>query len=770
MPNLKIVAQMGSTDAFLREIFSSKPVSQETNPNLSQDEADRINRFAKTREDWETKIQGRLQAHCDFALKNHHLYSAVDLAWDAPPVTQSDIPLLLYAQGALNQKSCVSSLKRCTGTDDKCNSFLRKDDGGNEVIDIPKFVKTNLNLVRSFVTRRLAAQASKYSNLYPYYKYEARGTSATDQLKADVLSQRVDAMVDDYGYRNHDIQVLRNALLYAQSIDFIASKWDTQRSVTGIDYDDGTKKVSNIACAIDKEGLDWVTPHPLRAFWDNASPISAINTGELDYMGYWDVVPFRALSNNPNFYNTDDVTYGDAWVDVLTSHAEFFNLYYNTTVRSDQFTATEAGSEAGGNDRANNIGRYAGYKDDAGCRIAQYFEKVIPKDVGLGGYTEPIWIRFVVAGEKTVIHAEFLPSRPGAYCGYNVKDDRQVNISFAHEVMPFQDQMSNLVTQMLDAAKRAQFAIYEIDEDFFDDDQVKEIRSKINSSNWDMSPMSISVSRTRLSDVGVDMKRDPIRIIQPSIDPQSVQIVFNAMVRMIELAERVTAMSANEIGQPISKSNGGVTATEADQIGQTTNNVHGFVSEAFDEFRAAKKRIIADSLVECHQGQVIAPVLRRYPVSTAEAAGFTLEEIDGTDPSDIIEPGTLLKVSAKALNHNYIYTSRDGSERSNNINAANALVNLMQVVKDPMVLEAVGKPKLFEMLNSIFRMMDAGIDLNLEVEEGDEGFVNQSDEIIATIQKLQELVVRNQQQISGIVQQIGGEPAAAEGEQQPQTQ
>lgn len=761
MPNLKILKQMGSTDDLLRQIFTSKPVSREANPNLSQEEADRIDEHVAIRERWESKIQNRLTQHMDFSLKNHHIYSAVDVAWDSPPVTKNLVPLLLYAQGRLDHAQCVKSLENCLGKE-KCAKFIKRDEKGEGIIDIPKFVETHMNLVRSFVTRRLAAQSAKYSNLYPFYKYEPRSTLPADKLKADVLSQRVDQMADDYGYRNHDIQVLRNALLYAYSIDFIASKWDVQYSVTGVEID-GDNKVRETKSSIDREGLQWTTPHPLRTFWDNSSPISAINTGDMDYIGYWDIVPYRDLRHVSEFYNQNDITYGETLMDWLSSYAEFFNLYYSKTIRHEQFvTETDESTtgQAADNDRAGNIGRYAGCVEDAGCVIATYFEKVVPADEGFGGYPEPVWVRFLVAGDKTVIHAEFLPSTPAAYCGYNVKEDRQVNISFAHEVMPFQDQMSNLTTQMLDLAKRSQFVIYQIDEDFFDETQVEDIRSKINSKNWDMTPMSISVSRSKMSELGVQTEK-AVQIIQPTLDPNAFQIVFQSMTNMIQLAERVTAMSANEVGQPIVRGNGGVTATEADQIGQATNNVHGMVSDAFDEFRAAKKRIIYQSLVECHRGDIIVPVLNRYPKNVIAKARFQIsnEEEHRVAKDDTVSGVTLIG-TPESIRHNYIFTSRDGSERANNINAANALIALFGVIKDPMILNAVGKEKLFEMLNAVFRMMDAGVDLNLEVQPGEEDFVNQSDQIIEAISKLSELVQVNQQEIAALKQPAAEQQSA----------
>ena len=78
-----------------------------------------------------------------------------------------------------------------------------------------------------------------------------------------------------------------------------------------------------------------------------------------------------------------------------------------------------------------------------------YFCKINPAEEGIGDYPHDVWMKMVVASDNTVLHAEFLPSIPAIYGGLNQNDARMVNISVAHELMPFQDQMNNIMNKML---------------------------------------------------------------------------------------------------------------------------------------------------------------------------------------------------------------------------------------------------------------------------------------------------------------------------------
>ena len=219
--DLAILDRFGSTNTRLREIFTAivPGISTSAKSPKKESEADKQLRLDKergTREDIARKqmVERRIRVRIDEgvvnSLKNYQFYAAADLAWDAVPVTKITLPLILYAQNKINVQSAASSLHDVPGGD----SFVKKDEKGAPVsIDLPKFFECNINLVRSFITRRLAAQSNIFSPLDPFYKYEPRSTGLVAKCRADVLSQRVEIMSDDYGYRAHDEQCYRDAIV-----------------------------------------------------------------------------------------------------------------------------------------------------------------------------------------------------------------------------------------------------------------------------------------------------------------------------------------------------------------------------------------------------------------------------------------------------------------------------------------------------------------------------------------------------------------------------
>ncbi len=105
--------------------------------------------------------------------------------------------------------------------------------------------------------------------------------------------------------------------------------------------------------------------------------------------------------------------------------------------------------------------------------------------------------------------------------------------------------------------------------------------------------------------------------------------------------------------------------------------------------------------------------------------------------------------SKRFLVHDYIFTTRDGAERPVNTQAANSLVQLVgMVMAAPLIVQALGKEKIYEMFNEIFRLSGAGLDLNLTLKEGEDDSVgpDEMEQMKATLDK-----------ITGILQQMGGQ-------------
>lgn len=772
MVDPEILNAVGTTQDRLREIFTCAAPGQ--TDVLTEGEREKRNRDYKIRQDFEDEIGRLLSENVQFALRNYQLYSAIDVAWDAPPINKETYPLILYAQGKLDLGQCV---KQLSGT--RCaDLYVQKNDKGEPIgIDVPKFFEVNVNLVRSVITRRLAAQSNKFANLYPYYKYEPRSTSLVGKLRADVVSQLMDIMSDQFDYRHHEVQVFRDTLLYGHSVDFMRSAWEREVQWAKEDMDEaatGTDKKPTFKNVIVKEGVGWVNPHPSRVYWDNNYPMLSINTDTgCEYVGFWDVCRWKDISKNTKYWNRDSVGYTSSMVQLFSTYAQYFSQYYCTITppcSPDKIPCAGNGNFdlSSQNDRKNNIGFYAQSQPESALVIAHHYKKLIPKDYSMGDYPYPVWVHFVVAGFNTVVYAEFLPTAPAAACSYNENDSRQVNISLGHELMPYQDQMTNLMSLLLLTNKACNQRVTIIDIDTMTPEGVKKLREQCKGKNYYTENLVVELSRTKMAELGVKVD-DVVKLIETN-PGAAVDVIFRAMMQLIQLAERLMALSPQEQGQPAPRE---ISATETNIIAGTTESVYGFISDSFDEYRNARKRILYESYMAFGNPNLRVPVINRYSSKVVEMAGFAVveEEAEDFNTTDPTEPRRhTITGNKKKLFYDYIFTSRDGAERSVNTQSANVLVQLLGVLQQPLIASAIGKEKLYEIVNEIFRMSGAGIDLKLELKEGENNAIgvdaneqvqqilaqltDQAEQSQVALQKVDQVIQNLNQQFLEIAQRL----------------
>jgi hypothetical protein len=758
-----VLKRLETTNDAIKALFTAEPGSA----------------LHEKRKEWEKRIESRIQEGALWGLKNHQFYQAADLAWDSNIITKELVPLSLYAQGKIQFAQLKDALKDVPA--ETRDRFLKKDEKTGQPIgvDIPAFHKVVVNLVRSLITKRVATISTRYTKQYPFFAYEALGTTQVSKLRSDVLSQRIEMMANQYDYRHDLTQSIRDMLLYSFSVEFPRSAWDRERSIRKKKMAKGFTPAKEddwpIETFVTREGLSYKRPHPSRFFYDMAYPPSSINTDTgCTFVGHWNVVPYRDVYNNPKFFNRSTVEFDSSFASKLVGYRNYWALYFPTS--SINFPEPGNGGVldvVGANEREKQTGLYSVEDKDRTVLLTEYFERVIPKDVGLGKYPFPVWVRLVVAADRTVVYGEIMPCVPAVYMGYNCSDGKILNNAFAHEAMPWQDQMSNMFTNLLLAQKSALVKMLLLDIDQIKDPELlKQIRKLINGEDIYMRPLLLEYNGS----VAADMGQKPREVLGMSEatalgDPT---LFFRSILQVLALAERVLGTSANENAQSEPRE---VSATESANIAGSVNTSISFMSQGVDEAITAKKRQLYEAFMACGETRITVPAANRYLDSTIKAAGFepyneaeegetVQENYAADDPRRVTLLGT-----KTALVYDYNFASRDGSERPINAKAAEVLVQLLTPLAQlPGVIQAMGQETFYSYLNTIVRLSGAGVDIKFERKDGQTDEVPTGDPVAdsqaavqSAIQKIIEAIEQDRAQLQRIEQRIdsmsGGMPS-----------
>tara|TARA_B100000963_G_scaffold155642_1_gene135506 strand:+ start:1211 stop:3475 length:2265 start_codon:yes stop_codon:yes gene_type:complete len=745
MVDLKLLEERGVTQTRLREVFTAKKGSAD---------------YA-IRERMQDLVQSRIHEGIYHSCRNHSLYLAVDLAWDSLPINKFTIPLLQYAQGKINIKTCAEKLEDIDPN--LKDQFVEYDEENNiRDISLTRIYEVSVSLIRSYITRRVAAQVSRFSNLYPYFKYAPRGTDMPSKIRAEVLSQRVEIMCEQFDYRHTFAQAIRNMFMYGFTVLFPAEAWTREvhwrKTKNAIGEDD-------MESYVEREGVYFVNPHPTRCIYDNARPLQSINSDlGPSWIGYWDIVRYGSVRENPEYWNMDEITYTNSLQGIVNAYRDFFDFYYDPKILAFPTMKDDFPFQ---NERVSHTGIYAGEDQDKGMFLSTMFMKVNPKAEGLGDYPFDCWLKLVVASDETVVYAEWLPSLPAIYGGINQNDDRMANCSMAHDLMPYQDQMNNIIYAMLHHMKVSMFKILTIDQDALDDDVREYLVDSLAEDTFYQKPKAMFYSGAKAADLGIDTK-NIINVVDVSRElSQGISQSLQSLFQLLNLVERLMILSPQELGQAAQRE---ISATEVSEITNSTNTIYAFISEGIDEMRAAAKKMLYEHLISCSTTDFNVPVKQRFTPQSIREAGL---EIEDTGDQDEMPKGRNIIGSPQNLVHEYLFSARDGSERQRDTQSAQILGQLVQqVLTIPDMAQTLGKERIFSIFNEIFRMSGVGHDLNLEVDEADdnEDMELGQTQFIDDLRKKWPQVEQFLQQLMMQMQNAQGQPNPQQPQQQPQQQ
>ncbi len=766
MHDWTIVKESGCTPERLRQIFTAQP-PPEKKTKESKDEKEKredARKLYALRKKFERRVQARAEEGLYNSVASSRIYQAVDIAMDVPPISKETIPLLLWAQGKIsNEHSLLKRIEETAGAD-IAKRFVRKS-GKGVTFSWPKISNVTVNLVRSSVRRRHAEQTSLFSNLWPFFRYEPRGTDTVTQCKADVLSSRVDTICDQYNLRHLFAQTPREMLMYGNSTVFPRSAWDRKTGIrrskanmgAGVQSD---KKESYIV----REGLDFVNPHPSRIFCDASSPRANINsdTGP-SFIGYWDIIRYGDFCDDDSYFNRDKVFVSSTIAEFVSQNREYFAYYFSPAVL--KFPSVFGADPTISNDRRVQVGTYSSAKRDQGIFFGQYFERINPFREGIAEYNTDIWIRLTYAGDGTIIGGEFMPSIPAVYGAIDQIDNRSISSSLAMELLTYQDQMTNIISQMIFQLRTSFIQLWLLDKDSLDPGIVASIQENATDTNWWMEPKMLLYSSRTLREMGIADPRQAFAIIQGNVTG-IIENALKSMAQVLNLADRMMSMSPNELGQPNPRE---VSAKEVTEISNTTVAMHTFVADGIDEQRAGAKKLIYESLVTMGASNFTVPAMRRYTYATVKAAGFdvpTNAEEAWKEGDTITLKAPIIGTDNYSLIYEYIFDSRDGAERPLKSQGAQVLVSMAQLMMKvpPIAQKLAADGSLYDLFNLIIRMSGAPWDLNLSAGEGDKPAPDQTEMLQQLGAKMQQL----EQVITQVILPKLGPPQGQPGQPPPQ--
>lgn len=686
--------------------------------------------------EWKNRMRLRLLAGRENNIKFHKIHHAVDLAWETPfrqvtptllsslldrDIPQATVEQTLRAWG-YDLKSVFEEIP-----DPKTGKTIKK-------IAIPAFFQVFVPLVRAYVTIRLAKIMNDRKR-QPFFKYEPAINTAKNRLRTEALTQRVEMMNQQYDYWSTVKQSTFQMLHYSNCFAFPVEEWHEECQEVPAKPQEGDprfRKRDGKWEYVVKEGLRYHMPHPSRTFIDEAHRPSSYNTDTgCEYAGYWRVVRYRDLRNNPKYFNTDKINIGatDWWTSPFTQ--TFFSTVYNTCsinppliLKSDSVDRETR--------MADNY--YTQAMDDISVVYTEYFEKLVPSEWGFGDYDYPVWFRFVVAADDTLLYAAPLPYAPVIYWGYDADELRAQNASLSLEVLPFQDHFSNLMTQYLLTVKQNLTNVTLVDEDIVKPDQLHTLKNLGERLYRPLNLFPFSGRAHRIAQHNTPNAFIPFRF--PPMDSNGI---VQAMKVVLDTLERVLVMSSQEVGQAATHEQ---TRTEIQHISNQTSTRLAFTATPVDLGMSAMQRQIYYGLMGYGEPEFWSqvPLDKSITKEDLDALGFTYDE---NEMSVLKTRRLTVKVSKGALMYESFTSSRDG-DRINSIEGGTAILNALQPMINGPLFQVIGPDQFLGLINIAAQMLGFPREFRLQ-NVGEGGNPDQQQQMAQMVEQLRGEVLQDVQ-------------------------
>jgi hypothetical protein len=649
---------------------------------------------------WQSRMNMRIQRGREENMKpaNWRIFHALDIAWETPFRQINPTLLASFLDSDPNKKEVTDKLASWGFDLSKVTDDVPDPkDPSKKIkrINIPAFFEIVVPILRAYVMIRLG-KIMNDRRLVPFIPYDPAISTAISRLQCEAIAGRVEIMAKQYDYFGAVKQAAFQMLLYSYSMMLPVEEWhceaqevENEKNAHYSDPDKPKAGQEQRHYRIVKEGIRYHIPHPSKMFMNRAYKPSTVNTDTgMDYIGHSRAMVYGDIRGNKNFWNVDKVSMGDTAWWATGDASVYFNAIFGGCVMNFPVFSTPGAGGPTGNDRElnNALNVYNQSMDDKTVFVTEYFEKLVPKDIGIGDYDCPVWTRWVVAGNGTIVYGSPIAYAPGVFMAYDIDDNRERNASLALEILPFQDQFSNLMSQFLLSVKQNLTNVNFYDKDIIDEKDMSTVRNLGEKAyrflNW--VPFSSKKMRNAIQDI--------TRVFfSARFQPVNTTEQIAAMRMLLEMLERILVMSSQEAGQAAQHE---LRAEEVRNIQNSSSTRLKFTAIPVDDAIDVMRRQNYQALMAYGEMGFYVAVAHdpRLTPEVLEALGFTAAD-PKTHALSKHDKKIVVKVDKKdAILIEAFASHRDSIDRVDNAKLAGILAQaLASWLANPMIAQTIGK-------------------------------------------------------------------------------
>lgn len=666
----------------------------------------------------------RIQAGREANLEDYQTYWAIDIAHEVnhrqitPTLVQSLLDKNLSAEETIKQFEALGlSEKDLVLTVDKGNGVEYK------YVNVPVFFQILIPIVVSYHKARTARLYNERDKS-PLLKYPPAKQTNENRVLCEIITDMVDTVSQWYGYPEYLKQAIHQTLKYGVMLSFAKEEWHHEAQII-----DGKARIQ-------KEGLRYDMPHPSRMGYDLYHSAATINTDTgCEYAYHWDVVRYGDVLDNRKYWNRDSITFGTNWMDkplYRNYFAEVFPCQLKFPAMVDPTSS-----------RQDKAAYYSTTHRDAALFLTHFFWKLIPRNYGLGTYKYPVWHRFTIASDSTVIWAEPCAYNPLWFMGYDWDAQAGQPSSFSLECIPWQDHIGNLLSQMILTAKQNLGQVSFYDKRIVSPADIKQLEN-LGERRY-RAKQYIGYDSSQFARSGLSVKEaffDPQMQYRPIVEMQSM------LSTAINLMERVLQITAQETGSAAQhyQSKEEIVTTQ----GAASTRVN-FTGSGIDAGMDAWRKQLYDANMAYREDEVEAHIPNdiRELDSLVEKIGF---KITGDGPHKKLVKGSKATLRYVEFARTNVPPS-DGADKE----MSQVLFQTLQIISQkPEFVQAIGVNRILKLIEQGAKLAGAPDDFDITSIPADGGGVMPE----ALMQQLGPILQQLQQNTLQTVVEKIAQPAA----------